>query len=58
MKGGDKMREMENINVTNVNSEEKRKAMFMLKSKGTDLSTAIKKLVKQYADEFDKKNSK
>lgn len=58
MEGGDKMREMENINVTNVNSEEKRKAMFMLKSKGTDLSTAIKKLVKQYADEFDKKNSK
>lgn len=49
---------MEDIHVTNVNGEEKRKAMFVLKAKGTDLSTAIKKLVKQYAEEFDKKNSK
>ena len=52
------MREMENINVTNVNSEEKRKAMFILKCKRTDLSTEIKKLVKKFADEFDEKNSK
>lgn len=49
---------MEEIHVTNVNSEEKRKAMFVLKCKGTDLSTAIKKLVKEYAEEFDKKISK
>lgn len=49
---------MEDIHVTNVNGEEKRKAMFMLKCKGTDLSTEIKKLVKKYAEEFDKKNSK
>lgn len=49
---------MEHIHVTNVNSEQKRKAMFVLKCKGTDLSTEIKKLVAKYAEEFDKKNNK
>lgn len=49
---------MEYINVKNVDGEQKRKAMFVLKCRGTDLSKEIKKLVAKYAEEFDKKNNK
>lgn len=49
---------MEYINVKNVDGEQKRKAMFVLKCRGTDLSKEIKKLVSKLAEEFDKKNSK
>ena len=46
------------IDVTNVDSEKKRKAMYVLNAEGTDLSTAIKKLVDKYAKKFDEMQNK
>lgn len=45
---------MADICVKNVESEQKRKAIFCLKCKGSNLSTEVKKLVEKYAEEFDK----
>ena len=45
---------MARIDVINVNEEQKHKAMYVLKCKGSDLSTEIKKLVEQIAKDFDK----
>ena len=49
----------ERINVA-VNPEIKRKAVFVLKCKGKDLSKAVREMIEKYANEFDEmqKNSK
>ena len=44
----------EDINVKGINSEIKRKAMFVLKCKRTDLSKEIKKVLEENAKEFEK----
>lgn len=51
---------MANINVRNVDTESKRKAVFYLSSKGKDLSTAVREMIDKYAkkyDEMQKNNS-
>lgn len=45
----------ETLNVRNVDKEQKRKAVFVLSTKGKTLSDAVREMVKQYADEFDQK---
>lgn len=47
--------EKETLNVRNVDKEQKRKAIFILSTKGKTLSDAVREMVKQYADEFDQK---
>ena len=44
------------INVDNVNEECKRKAMFVLKAKGSTLSEEVRKMTEKYAKEFDEMN--
>lgn len=46
------------IVVDNVNEEQKRKAMFILKAKGSTLSEEVRKMTEKYAKEFDKMNEK
>ena len=46
---------MADIITKNVDKEQKRKAVFILSTKGKTLSDAVRKMVKQYADEFDQK---
>lgn len=48
--------ETEVVLVRKVNSESKRKAMFVLKCKGKDLSTGIREAIDKWAKEFDKMN--
>ena len=43
----------EMVLVRGVNSNEKRKAMFVLKCKGKDLSTAVREMINTLAQEFD-----
>lgn len=45
--------EKEIVIVRGVNSQSKRKAMFVLKCKGKDLSTAVREMVESLAKEFD-----
>lgn len=45
--------EKEVVIVRGVKSESKRKAMFVLKCKGKDLSTAIREMIDDLAKEFD-----
>lgn len=54
-KGGRKMADM---NIKDVDEVKKRKAIFYLNSKGSDLSTEVRKMLDKFAKEFDKKNSK
>ena len=42
------------ILVKKVNSDSKRKAMFVLKCKGKDLSTGVREYINKLAEEFDK----
>ena len=44
--------------VKNVDTEKKNKAIFVLKCKGKDLSTAVREMIDKLAEEYDKKNSK
>jgi len=46
----------ETVIVNGVNSESKRKAMYVLKCKGKDLSTAVREMCEKLAKEFDKMN--
>ena len=46
---------MADIITKNVDKEQKRKAVFILSTKGKTLSDAVRDMVKQYADEFDQK---
>lgn len=41
-----------------INSETKRKAMFVAKCEGINLSEVIRDAIQKYADEFDKKYGK
>lgn len=41
-----------------IDEETKRKASFMLKSKGTNVSNAVRDFLIQYAEEFDEKYGK
>ena len=45
----------ETLNVRNVDKEQKRKAIFILSTKGKTLSDAVREMVEQYAKEFDQK---
>lgn len=47
------MEAQERISVV-VNSNTKRKAVFVLKSKGKNLTDMVNEQLKKYADEFDK----
>lgn len=49
---------MADINVKDIDEEKKRKALFYLGTKGSCLSTEVKKMIDRYAAEFDKKISK
>ena len=44
---------MANINVRNVDKENKRKAVFYLSTKGKDLSTAVREMLDKYAKKYD-----
>ena len=46
------------MNIKDVDEVKKRKAIFYLNSKKSDLSTEVRKMLDKYAKEFDKKNSK
>ena len=46
---------MADIITKNVDKDQKRKAVFILSTKGKTLSDAVREMVKQYADEFDQK---
>ena len=45
---------MADINVKGVNKDKKRKALFYLSCKGSNLSIEVKKLIDKYAEEFEK----
>ena len=49
---------MTNVNVKNVDKDVKLKASFVLKTKGKDLSTAIREMLDKYAQEYEKKKKK
>ena len=49
---------MANVNVRNVDSEKKRKAIFYLSSKGKDLSTAVREMLDKYAQKYDEMQKK
>lgn len=49
---------VENIMVRNVETNKKAKAMFVLQSKGKNLSDAVREMVDKLAKEFDEKYSK
>ena len=44
---------MTNVNVKNVDKDVKLKASFVLKTKGKDLSTAVREMLDKYAKEYD-----
>lgn len=41
-----------------IDSDVKNKAVYTIKSKGKNLSEVVREMLQEYADEFDKKNSK
>jgi antitoxin component of RelBE/YafQ-DinJ toxin-antitoxin module len=49
---------MNDIAKIRIDTETKKKAIFMLKTKGTDLSKEVRKMCEKLAEEYDKKNSK
>lgn len=49
-------KEAGDVLIRNVNYESKRKAMFVLKAQGKDLSTAVREMCDRLAKEFDKMN--
>ena len=50
------LKEKSDILIKNVNTEIKRKAMFVLKSKGKTLTQAVRDMCDKLASEFDEKN--
>ncbi len=40
-----------------INKEKKQKAIIILKTKGKDLSTHLREIIYQLAEEYDKKNN-
>lgn len=49
---------MASITIANVDEEKKRKTVFILSTKGKDLSQAVREMLDKYADEFDKTQQK
>lgn len=49
---------MGEINVKNISTEKKNKAIFILKSQGKTLSQAVREMTEKLAEEYDKKNNK
>ena len=45
--------EKKDVFIRNVDCEAKRKAIFVLKCKGKDLSSAFREMIDKYAKEFD-----
>ena len=45
---------MADINIKNVDKENKRKAIFYLGTKEKDLSTAVREMIDKYAKKYDK----
>lgn len=45
---------MAELNVRNVDNEQKQKAMYVLKCKGKDLSSEVRNLIEKLAKDFDK----
>ena len=44
---------MADINIKNIDKNAKNKAIFVLKCKGKDLSTAVREMLDKYAKEYD-----
>ena len=44
---------LSDMNIKRVDSEKKNKAIFVLKCKGKDLSTAVREMLDKYAKEYD-----
>lgn len=51
-------KEKEDVRIPNVNTEQKRKAMFVLKANGKNLTQAVRDFIAEYAKEFDEKYGK
>ena len=49
---------MENMTVRNIDSEKKRKCLFVLRAQGKTLSDIVREEIDKYAKEFDEKYSK
>lgn len=49
---------MTDINIKNVDKEKKRKTIFVLESKGKNLSTVVREMLDKYAKEFDEMQQK
>ena len=52
------MKEKGDILIKNINLEKKRKAMFVLKSKGKTFTSAVREMCERLAKEFDEKGEK
>lgn len=48
------MVEKDDLIQVRTNAKDKRKAMFVLKCQGKDLSTVVRELIDKYAEEYDK----
>jgi antitoxin component of RelBE/YafQ-DinJ toxin-antitoxin module len=44
---------LSDMNIKRVDTEKKNKAIFVLKCKGKDLSTAVREMLDKYAKEYD-----
>ena len=49
---------MSELYIKNLDKEKKEKASFVLRTQGKDLTKAVRKMIDELADEFDKKNNK
>lgn len=45
---------MADMNIKDVDREQKRKALFYLNCKGSNLSIEVKKMIEKYAEEYEK----
>lgn len=52
------MKEKDIVKVENVDVMKKAKAMFILKCQGKDLSKAVREMIDDLAEEYDKMNNK
>ena len=49
---------LSDMNIKRVDTEKKNKASFVLKTKGKDLSTAVREMLYKYAKEYDEMQKK
>lgn len=52
-----KIRDLNNNFSFRINKDKKQKAIILLKTKGKDLSTHLREIIYQLAEEYDKKNN-